>query len=421
MNVHRRIFLKGSGLALVGMGTVPSFLERLVFATPTGNRKVLITIFQRGAADGLNIVIPFGEKNYYSVRPSIAVPAPKKGDGESALDLDGFFGFHPALQSFKAIYDQGHLAVIHAVGSPDSTRSHFDAQDFMESGTPGIKSTADGWLNRHLQSKALPGATPFRSVAMGTTLPRSLQGKASALALTNINAFDLTAGNSNPSLKASFESLYQQSVDTVLGGTGTEAFEAIRFLRKVNPGQYQPASGVEYPRGRFGDKLRQVAQLIKADAGLEVAFVELGGWDHHAAEGGVLGQLAGRLTELSQGLSALFRDLENRMDDIVILTMSEFGRTVRENGNRGTDHGHANCMFVLGGPIRGGRVYGKWPGLHPDQLFEDRDLALTTDFRDVCGEILLKHLGNTDLKAVFPTYAVRPNHLTNFVRDKNSA
>jgi len=420
MNIHRRIFLKNSGLALVGIGAIPPFLQRLVFASPTGNRKILITIFQRGAADGLNVVIPFGEKGYYNMRPTIAVPSPKRGDLGAALDLDGFFGLHPALQSSKAIYDRGHLAVVHAVGSPDSTRSHFDAQDFMESGTPGIKSTADGWLNRHLQSRLQPGATPFRAVAMGTTLPRSLQGKASVLALTNINSFDLRAGNSSPSLEASFESLYEQSVDAVLGGTGTEAFEAIRFLKKANPSQYQPAGGIEYPPGRFGDNLKQVAQLIKAGVGLEVAFVELGGWDHHAAEGGVQGQLAGRLTELSQGLSALFRDLENRMDDIVMLTMSEFGRTVRENGNRGTDHGHANCVFVLGGPVRGGKVYGKWPGLHSDQLFEGRDLALTTDFREVCGEIILKHLGNTDLKSVFPTYAVQPGRFRNFIRDENT-
>jgi uncharacterized protein (DUF1501 family) len=408
--MSRRIFLKSSGMALVGMGSVPSFLHRLVLGNSTGNKKILIAIFQRGAADGLNVVVPFAERNYYSMRPTIAIASPKRGEAGSALDLDGFFGLHPALQPLKSIYDQGHLAIVHAVGSPDATRSHFDAQDFMESGTPGVKSTSDGWLNRHLQTKSLAGATPFRAVALGAILPRSLQGKASALAMSNINTFDLRAGNSAPALTTDFESLYEQSVDTVLNATGAQAFEAIRLLKKVNPEQYQPSGGIEYPRGRFGDNLRQVAQLIKADAGVEVAFVESGGWDHHAVEGGVQGQLASRLTDLGQGLAALYRDLDSRMDEIVVLTMSEFGRTVRENGNRGTDHGHANCLFVLGGPVRGGKVYGQWPGLNPDQLFEGRDLTLTTDFRDVFGEIVLRHLGNANLKEVFPTYAIQPRN-----------
>jgi uncharacterized protein (DUF1501 family) len=415
MKINRRVFLKSGGLSLLGLGAVPPFLQRLAFSNTSGNKKILITIFQRGAADALNIVVPFGEKLYFNMRPSIAIPQPRQGDSTSALDLDGFFGFHPSLQLIKPIYDQGKLAVIHAVGFPDSTRSHFDAQDFMESGTPGIKSTTDGWLNRHLQTKPGSDTTPFRAVAMSGQLPRTLRGTAPALALSNLNDFDLRAGGQSSAVKASFESMYGQSVDAVLGGAGNEAFEAVRFLKKANPSQYQPAIGVQYPRGQFGNSLRQLAQMIKANVGLEVAFVESNGWDHHAAEGGVQGQLATRLLDLAKGLAAFYLDLESQMDDIVMLTMSEFGRTARENGNRGTDHGHATSMFVLGGPVRGGEVYGQWPGLDPGQLFEGRDLALTTDFRAVVGEIVVKHLGNANLKTIFPSYSAKPEEFRRFL------
>jgi uncharacterized protein (DUF1501 family) len=250
---------------------------------------------------------------------------------------------------------------------------------------------------------------------MTANLPRTLRGQASALALSRLNDFELKTGGQNAAIKASFESMYEQSVDSVLGGTGSDAFEAIRFLKKANPEQYQPASGVQYPRSPFGNSLKQVAQMIKANVGLEVAFVESNGWDHHVAEGGVQGQLALRLNDLAQGLSAFYEDLQNRMDDIVVLTMSEFGRTARENGNRGTDHGHATSLFVLGGPVRGGKVYGQWPGLQPDQLFEGRDLALTTDFRSIFGEVILKHLRNPNLDSVFPGHGMKPDQFRNLL------
>ena len=415
MNINRRVFLKSSGLSLLGLSALPPFLQRLTLCNTSGSKKILVTVFQRGAADGLNVVAPFGEKLYYRLRPSIAIPEPRAGDGKSLIDLDGFFGLHPSLSSLKPLYDQKHLAIVHAVGSPDSTRSHFDAQDFMETGTPGVKSTRDGWLNRHLQSKKVSGETAFRAVAMTANLPRTLRGHEPALALSRLNDFDLRTGGQNAAVKASFESMYEQSVDAVLGGTGSDAFEAIRFLKKANPEQYQPGSGVQYPRSPFGNSLRQVAQMIKASVGLEVAFVESNGWDHHVAEGGVQGQLATRLSDLAQGLSAFYKDMESRMDEIVVLTMSEFGRTVRENGNRGTDHGHATSLFVLGGPVRGGKVYGEWPGLQAEQLFEGRDLALTTDFRIVFGEIILKHLGNPNLSTVFPNYSVKSDQFRNLL------
>ncbi|MDA2923242.1 DUF1501 domain-containing protein [Acidobacteria bacterium AH-259-L09] len=405
--ITRRIFLKNGGLTLVGMGMVPTFLLRTALGAPGDSRrkKILIAVFQRGGVDGLNTVVPFGEKEYYSRRSTIAIPAPKSGQ-ESALDLNGFFGLHPSLEPLLSLYKKGELAIIHAAGSPNSTRSHFDAQDFMESAAPGDKKVSDGWLNRYLQQNPEPKRTSFRGVAMGTRLSRSLKGKAAAIALANINAFDLNAGRARKQVRSAYQTLYDQDTNSLLSGTAREMFEAIDFLKKADPGQYQPAAGVEYPPGRFGQSLKQVVQLIKADIGLEVAFVDIGGWDHHINEGGINGQLSNRLREFGQGLAALHRDLDDQMEDVVVLTMSEFGRTVHENGNAGTDHGHANVMFVLGGPVKGAKVYGDWPGLAPEQLYEGRDLALTTDFRDVFAEALVRHLSCKNANAIFPNFTV---------------
>src|SRR5256714_4397957 len=383
MAMNRRFFLKSSGVALASIGlatAVPSFLERTVLAQGRapltgGRRKTLIAIFQRGAVDGLNMVVPHGEKNYYEFRPTLAVP--RKGDaGEAVVDLDGFFGLHPALAGFKPLWDAKHLAIVHAVGSPDNTRSHFDAQDYMESGTPGLKATADGWLNRFLQAQTDPQASPFRAVALTQNLPRVLQGRAPTLAISNLNDFTIRAGQASQVVQGGFEDIYEQAAGDALKGTGRETFAAIDFLKRVNPAQYKPENGAQYPRTQFGNALLQIAQLIKANVGLEVAFTDIGGWDTHVNEGSARGQLALRLTEFGQGIAALYQDLGQRMDDVVILTMSEFGRTVRENGNRGTDHGHANAMFIIGGAVRGGRVHGQWPGLACDKLYEGRDLAL---------------------------------------------
>src|SRR5713101_496339 len=402
MNVSRRVFLKSGGVAMVGMSTIPAFLQRAVAATPMPNKKKLIVLFQRGAADGLNIVVPFGEENYYRIRPTIAIPRPQRGVEGTAVDLDGFFGLHPSLAPLAPLFQKGQLAIVHAAGSPDTTRSHFHAQDFMESGTPGVKSTDDGWLNRTVQSAHEENTSPFRAVAMGPNLPLTLRGSAPAIALADVKQFRVLS--ESKAVQGGFEALYAQTVDSVLRGTGTETFEAIEMLRKANPSRFQPENGADYPRSRFGQSLQQIAQLIKADIGLEVAFLDSGGWDNHVNEGGVQGQLANLLRELGQGLAAFHRDLGDRMENIVVVTMSEFGRTARENGNRGTDHGHANCMFVLGGEVKGGKVYGRWPGLGPEHLYEGRDLALTTDFRYVLGEVIERHLGNKDLKTVFPGF-----------------
>jgi uncharacterized protein (DUF1501 family) len=400
MSITRRTFLKGGAMAVVGTAAIPSFLTRAAWgaAEAGSNVKRLVVIFQRGAADGLNIVVPHAERPYYAMRPSINIPR------QQVIDLNGFFGLHPSLAPFKPLWDQKHLAIVHAAGSPDTTRSHFDAQDYMESGTPGVKNTSDGWLNRTLQSE--PAAdSPFRAVALGTSLPRILAGKASAVAVSNVNGFGIANGNPAAApLGNTFEAMYAQSVDSVLHGTGEETFEAVKMLKSADPQRYTPAAGANYPRGRFGDALRQTAQLIKANLGVQIAFTDIGGWDHHVNEGATEGQLANVLRDFSQSIAAFWTDLGPLAEETVVVTMSEFGRTVRENGNRGTDHGHANVMFVLGGPVRGGRVYGRWPGLDPSQLNEGRDLALTTDFRRVLGEAVARHLGNSNLNSVFPAF-----------------
>jgi uncharacterized protein (DUF1501 family) len=420
MNLSRRMFLKRGGIALVSAGATvvwgPSFLRQLVFAAdsrPTGNsRKILVCIFQRGAVDGLSMVAPFGDREYYNVRKEIAIPAPSKQSKDpTALDLDGHFGLHPSLAPLLPFYKQGHLAVIHACGSPSATRSHFDAQDFMECGVVDNKSINSGWINRALLECPEDRAkiTPFRAVSMTSTLPKCLHGDHEALAIPNIGTFGVgTSGAAkapgSAAMANGFEGMYETALGDVLHGTGKEAFDAIDMLRKANPAQYKPQNNAQYPGGGLGKSLQQIAQLIKADVGVEVAFADIGGWDTHANQGGATGQLANRLNEFGRALAAFHEDLGDRMADVVVLTMSEFGRTVRQNGNRGTDHGHATSFLVLGGAVRGGKVYGQWPGLAREQLHEKRDLAVTTDYRMVLADIARSHLGARDLSKIFPNY-----------------
>jgi len=413
MSITRRVFLRNSALAVVGTAAVPSFLTRAAFgAVENGGRtKRLVVIFQRGAADGLNIVVPHAESQYYAMRPSINIPR------KSVIDLDGFFGLHPSLASFQPLWQQKHLAIVHAAGSPDSTRSHFDAQDFMETGTPGVKITEDGWLNRSLHHlPPTPQNSPFRAIALGPSLPRILSGAEPAVAMNNINDFSVGGRSPKPSPAATaFEAMYDHSSDSVLHGTGEETFDAVKMLKAADPGKYTPSVGANYPKGRFGDSLRQLAQLIKANLGVQVAFADIGGWDHHVNEGSTEGQLANVLGDFSQSLAAFWTDLGDLGEDTVVVTMSEFGRTAHENGNRGTDHGHANVMFVLGGPVKGSKVYGHWPGLDQSQLYEGRDLALTTDFRQVIGEAVVRHMGNKDLAGVFPGFDSQPGRFLRYL------
>lgn len=387
----------------MGLSLVPGFVYRAAMAArpQIGRKKILVTVFQRGGVDGLNVVVPFGEKAYYAYRPSIAVPAPSK-DRTSALDLDGFFGLHPSMAPFHPLFKSGELAIVQAAGSPHPTRSHFEAQDFMESAVPGEKTVGDGWLNRYLNKNPVVPATNFRGIAMGPTVPRTLEGSAPVLALGGL----LAAGNELSETETVFRSLYEQETSTLLSGTSKEMFEALKQLKELTGQRYTPAANARYPNGPLGVNMRQLAQLIKANVGIEVAFVDIGGWDTHANQGSVEGQLPTRLGQFAQAITAFRNDLGDRMADVVILTMSEFGRTARENGNAGTDHGKANVMFVLGGGVKGGKVYGAWPGLEREQLNEDRDLKLTTDFRDVYSEVLVRHLGCQEPDKVFPGFSV---------------
>lgn len=418
--MQRRVFLKSGALALVTMGLSPSFLQRTVLGMPlprAARGKTLICLFQRGAADALNVVVPFGEKAYYTARPQLAVAAPTRAAGASAaIELDGFFGLHPSLAPFKPLYDRGLLVPVHAVGSPSATRSHFDAQDYMESGTPDNKGTRDGWLNRLLavqgtcEANCAPGhdakPSPFRAVSMTQQTPRILDGNAPVIAMNSLEEFTIRGGGGDAA--ARLEALYRTGKADVVHGSASDMFDAVKMLRAANPMQYRAANGANYPRSAFGQRLAQIAQLIKSDVGLEVAFADVGGWDTHVNQGGAQGQLANRLGDFAQSVAALVADLGDRMDDVVILTMSEFGRTVRQNGTGGTDHGHAGAMFVLGGNLgTSRRVLGRWPGLEREQLHEGRDLALTTDFRAVFSEITARHLGGDALDRVFPGYGRR--------------
>ncbi len=387
--MDRRVFVKSGALALVTMGLSPSFLRRMAYGMDLKNvpkGKTLVCLFQRGAADGLNVVVP----------------------QSGAIDLDGFFGLHPSLAPLKPLWDQKLLAPIHAVGSPSTSRSHFDAQDFMETGTPDMKGTSDGWLNRML---AVQGtcqecqAVPFRAVAMTAQTPRILEGPSETVAMNSLGEFSVRATGSDVE---QLEALYRTGSADLVHGTGQEMFDAVKLLRSANPQQYAPRNNAVYPKSQFGQRLMQIAQLIKSNVGLEVAFADVGGWDTHVNQGNGTGQLANRLDDFATTLAAFTQDLGDQMNDVLVLTMSEFGRTARENGNRGTDHGHATAFFVLGGGVKGGKVYGKWPGLGPEQLNEGRDLRLTTDFRTVFSEVAVKHLGATRVEKIFPGYTGGP-------------
>ena len=412
----RRAFMKSGAMALVGTAVVPSFLRRSVLAQATSAQaqgKRLVVIFQRGAADGLNIVVPHAEPNYYQLRPTIAIPQ------NQLIELNGFFGLHPAMAAFKPLYDQGHLAIVHAAGSPDTTRSHFDAQDYMESGTPGVKSTPDGWLNRALQAEDLHrqgNHSAFRAVALGSQVPRTLDGKIAAVAVNRVQDFAVAGKSANATpISQAFEAMYADSGDAVLHQTGAETFEAVKMLKATDPAHYKPSPGANYPNGGFGDNMKQIAQLLKANLGVEAAFTDIGGWDTHQNQGSVNGQLANCLRDFSQGIAAFWTDMGSDAENIVLVTMSEFGRTAQQNGTGGTDHGHANVMFVLGGTVKGGKVYGKWPGMATEQLYQNRDLAITTDFRQVLGEAAFKTLGARNLDLIFPGSQLKTTQFLNMV------
>jgi uncharacterized protein (DUF1501 family) len=431
MNVNRRIFLKQGALAFVCLGAGPmwgpKFLRQAAFATDLSSasspKKILICIFQRGAVDGLSMVVPYGDPFYYQNRTDIAVAAPSSSAAGTALDLDGYFGLNPAMAPLLPLFKQGQLAAIQACGSPNSSRSHFTSQDLMESGIDTANGVTDGWLNRLIGYCPEDDANnAFRAVSMTSAVPRSLQGEHDALAIRDLDTFGLSDGSSlvmaggSGGGEAGFENMYGSAVDTVLHGTARESFDALAMLKNSSVVHAAPANGAAYPGSTFGRNLRQIAQLIKANVGLQIAFAEVDGWDTHNNQGTTKGQLATRLGDFSQALAALHQDLGDRMADVAVITMSEFGRTVHQNGNRGTDHGHGTCFFTMGGGIKGGKVYGDWPTLAPDKLFENRDLAITTDFRDVFAEIATRHcgVGSAAFPQLFPNYTVDQKNFRNF-------
>lgn len=414
--VTRRSFLVRGGLAVVSLGLVPGWLAQVASAvTPARGRKTLVVVFQRGGMDGLNVVIPFRETHYYQARRGIAIPPPSRnGNGETAIDLDGQFALHPALKPLVPWFKEGALALIHAAGLPESTRSHFDAQDRMESGTPDRKGTPDGWLNRYLASHTPARHSPLRAVALSPKNPRTVRGISPVLTVPNLQSLQLGGrGRKKSRVARDFKAMYSETADAYLQGAGRDLFEAEKIVNRLNPQTYQPADRAKYPKERFGQNLKQIAQLIKADVGLEVAFAEDGGWDHHANEGGVTGQLAYRLGYFGKAIAAFAQDLGDKLNDVVLVTMSEFGRTVKENGNRGTDHGYGTVMLALGGAVRGGTVHGTWPGLAPEQRFQGRDLNVTTDFRTVLCAVLTGHLQAEDTSLAFPNFEP-DNHLNLF-------
>lgn len=418
----RRFFLRGSAIAMVGMGQAPIWLARAA-ATEGRKRKTLVAIFMRGAADGLNIVAPFGDPRYREVRPTLGLQPPQPRDENqnngpfgSVIDLDGKFGLHAGLRPFKDLWDKKQLAIVEATGSPDPSRSHFDAQDYMESGTPG--KTGNGWLNRAL-GDSVPDASPLRAVALSNRVPRTLRGEHEAVALGNVQDFNI----SDQDRLAILKSMYSLTPDASMRRTGKDAFEAMKMIQSMAKDQ-APNGGGRTPigpgtvgplpnnrpsynaGGQLGKNLQELARLLKSDAGVEAAFAEVDGWDHHQNENN---QLPNLLNQFSNAIAAFCQDLGDRMEDVVIVTMSEFGRTVAENGTGGTDHGHGSLMMVLGGPVQGGKIYGEWPGLEKEQLFEGRDLAVTTDFRNVLSEVVRGHLGRNDLSSVFPGFRPGPS------------
>jgi uncharacterized protein (DUF1501 family) len=398
--IARRELLAGVSLTALSA----FFGVRPLRAEDSAAQKVLVCLFMRGAADGLSLVVPYNERAYYQERSSIAIAAPGSASGDSAaIDLDGQFGLHPRLAPLLPAYRAHELAFVHAVGVPIGTRSHFDAQDDMESGQPGDTHAADGWLARALSLH--PAHSLERSVALGPRLPRALSGSTPSLLLKNLASFDLHGPpHSRPLLRRGFERLYASSTDAV-GQGGSAALAATLTIQRLEPKRYVPENGAEYPQQ--GLRLRDAAQLIKSNLGVQVVWLDVGGWDTHAGQGGADGTLAKRLDELARSLAAFRADLGERFADVTVLTMTEFGRTVAQNGTGGTDHGHGSLMMVLGGGVAGGQVAGKWPGLEPEQRFEGRDLAVTTDFRDLFAEVSAHSLGARDFSRIFPSYTPR--------------
>lgn len=402
--------MKSGAMALfaAGFGGVPTFIARAAgsgkILSPYKKNKVLVCIFQRGAMDGLMAVSPYSDPFLKTLRPTLYM-SPAETEGKM-IDLDGRFGLHPSLSAFAPFFSEGRMAIVHGVGSPNTTRSHFDAQDYMESGTPFSKSTGSGWLNRAVGLLGHEG-TPFRAVSLTSSLPRSLYGDNESLAINNLQEFAIQMrGNplaTNLAAK-SFESLYDQTSSQILNKTGKESFDAMKMLNVNNIKNYQPANGVVYPNSPLGNSLKQIATLIKMDVGMEVAFAESGGWDTHFNQGTVNGALGRNLKDFSDCIAAFWKDMDAYQDEVTVMTMTEFGRTAHQNGTGGTDHGRASCLFVLGNDVKGGKVYNNMKSLAKEELEDGRDLPVSTDFRSVFSAVANRHLRINDNKILFPQW-----------------
>lgn len=409
----RRGFLKAGGLAVfgIGLGGLPTFVTQAAAEIkPPGlfkRRKTLVCIFQRGAMDGLMAVTPFTDQYLKAARPTLFMSPVKAGEKRPLFDLDGKFGLHPAMSKFQSVFKDGRLGIVHGIGSPNNTRSHFDAQDYMESGTPFKKGTPSGWLNRASGLLGHDAATPFQSVSLTSSLPRSFYGDSPAVAINNLQDFNIQM-RGNPSganmAAKSFEDLYDQTAQGLLKDTGKDSFEAMNMLKKMDTKNYKPSNSAQYPNTALGNSLKQIAQLIKMDVGLEVAFAESGGWDTHFNQGTDTGIFARNVNDLSESMMAFWNDMGTMQDDVTIMTMTEFGRTVKQNGTGGTDHGRASCNFILGNDVVGGKVHGKMEELAKENLEDGRDLAVTTDFRSVFSEVAEKHLGINNNHVLFPDW-----------------
>lgn len=395
-DISRRVFLRGAGLAAVGVGFHPSSLLVRAAEAATAAGRTLVQVFLRGGCDGLNMVVPHGDGEYASLRGAIAIP---RGQ---VVDLDGYFGLNPSLAPLKALWDEGRLAFTHAVGSYGLSRSHFDAQDWMETGTPGDKSTSTGWLDRAVAQ--VPGSEVTQAVAFSAQLPRSLLGPEPVLVAGSLASFDLRARNWRDEASRALRAMYGARGD-VIGSVGRETFAAIDTLARNPQVLAPPSNGAVYPNAVVGASLRQAAAIIKAQLGTRCVFVNVNGsFDTHSNQ---LAQNDQEFSRLAPALVAFARDLGPLLDDVSLFVTTEFGRTAYVNGSAGTDHGSGHCMILLGAGVRGGRVHGRWPGLSKSQLHEDRDLAVTTDYRDAFAEVARATLG-VDPAALFPGYQAGP-------------
>jgi uncharacterized protein (DUF1501 family) len=425
MHITRRYFLQSTGALALYCGISPLRTLADVGITPADVKpvkrgKTFVAVFLRGGMDGLNFITPFGDPGYRVLRPALGLATP--GAPSGVLDLDGFFGLHPSATALTPFFKNGTAMAIHAVGYDLNTRSHFEEQDTWETGVSGNTINSDGWLNRHLLTSQ--GHGPVRAISIGDVLPRILRGKAPAFALRGISDLALpSAGNvDDAQMFAAIEHAYctpaplaehQGAAQDLLSETAGTTLDGIKLIKQKMAEGY--VSAVEYPKTDFARKLQEIARVIKSDVGLEVAEIDYGGWDTHQNQGATTGVYATLVQNFAEGLSAFARDLGDRLDDVLVLTMSDFGRTAAENGTGGTDHGWANCMLAMGGNLvttsAGGivkPVLSRWPGLEKHQLHEGRDLLHTTDFRDVLAEVVSVHLGNPQIKTVLPSHDFQP-------------